>query len=83
MCSRLSSCISIHAGADLFLFAAYGCTELSGPCVQSGVRDTNLPITAAGTLIANMEMKFLEVDGPGESARGPGEITVRGPNVMM
>ncbi|MDB5910503.1 MAG: 4-coumarate--CoA ligase [Massilia sp.] len=63
---------------------AYGCTELSGPCVQSGVRDTKLPITAAGTLIANMEMKFIDVEGTGgENARGPGEITVRGPNVMM
>ncbi|KAH8892298.1 acetyl-CoA synthetase-like protein [Thozetella sp. PMI_491] len=62
---------------------AYGCTELSGPCVQSGTRDRALPITAAGTLIANMEMKFLEVDGQGESIQGPGEITVRGPNVMM
>lgn len=51
--------------------------------MQSGVRDMKLPITAAGTLIANMEMKFLEVEKAGESARGPGEITVRGPNVMM
>ena len=62
---------------------AYGCTELSGPCVQSGVRNTNLPITAAGTLIANIEMKFLDLDGSRETTTGPGEITVRGPNVMM
>lgn len=51
--------------------------------MQSGVRDVKVPTTAAGTLIANMEMKFLEVDSQREIPKGPGEITVRGPNVMM
>jgi len=65
------------------LSPAYGCTELSGPCVQSGVRDTTLPLSAAGTLIANTEMRFLDLNGADVGAKGPGEITVRGPNVMM
>ncbi|TVY54798.1 4-coumarate--CoA ligase 2 [Lachnellula cervina] len=65
------------------LCQTYGCTELSGPCVQSGVRDTSLPLSAAGTLIANTEMRFVDLDGTDVGSKGPGEITVRGPNVMM
>jgi len=64
-------------------FLAYGCTELSGPCVQSGERDVKLSLTASGGLIANMEMRFLDDDGKDVGAKGPGEITCRGPNVMM
>ncbi|OAP64210.1 L-aminoadipate-semialdehyde dehydrogenase [Fonsecaea erecta] len=65
------------------LCQTYGCTELSGPNVQSGVRDVKLPPTAAGTPIANTEIRFLDEDGKDVGARGPGEITCRGPNVMM
>ncbi|KAF9887217.1 hypothetical protein FE257_010471 [Aspergillus nanangensis] len=65
------------------LCQTYGCTELSGPCVQSGVRDKNLPLNGAGTLVANSELRFLDTDGNDVGARGPGEITCRGPNVMM
>lgn len=65
------------------LSPAYGCTELSGPCVQSGVRDTTLPLSAARTLIANTEMRFLDLNCADVGPKGPGEITVRGPNVMM
>lgn len=63
--------------------SAYGCTELSGPCVQSGVRDTNLPLSAAGALVSNSELRFLDANGKDVGERGPGEITCRGPNVMM
>ncbi|KAL5360466.1 hypothetical protein BJX96DRAFT_184555 [Aspergillus floccosus] len=65
------------------LCQTYGCTELSGPCVQSGVRDKNLPLNGAGKLVANSELRFLDTDGKDVGARGPGEITCRGPNVMM
>lgn len=65
------------------IFAAYGCTELSGPCVQSGVRDRGLPLSASGTVIANSEIRFLDLDGKDVGARGPGEIACRAPNVMM
>lgn len=62
---------------------AYGATELSGPCVQSGVRDKDLALSAAGTLISNIEMRFLSVDDSSTDTKSPGEILVRGPNVMM
>ena len=62
---------------------AYGATELSSPCVQSGTRDRSLPLMAAGTLIANTEMVFLQDDGIRVNAIGSGEILVRGPNIMM
>ncbi|KAL4895011.1 hypothetical protein BDV59DRAFT_200269 [Aspergillus ambiguus] len=65
------------------LCQTYGCTELSGPCVQSGVRDKDLPLNGAGKLVANSEIRFLDTDGKDVGARGPGEITCRGPNVMM
>ncbi|OAL18059.1 hypothetical protein AYO22_10981 [Fonsecaea multimorphosa] len=65
------------------LCQTYGCTELSGPSIHSGVRDVKLPLTAAGTPIANTEIRFLDEDGKDVGARGPGEITCRGPNVMM
>ena len=51
--------------------------------MQSGVRDSNLPLSAAGSLVANCELRFLDTDGKDVGARGPGEITCRGPNVMM
>ncbi|OJJ37954.1 hypothetical protein ASPWEDRAFT_171407 [Aspergillus wentii DTO 134E9] len=67
------------------LAQTYGCTELSGPCIQSGARDKDIltSSTAAGTLIANSEIRFLDTDGKDVGAKGPGEITCRGPNVMM
>ncbi|KAF2494596.1 acetyl-CoA synthetase-like protein [Lophium mytilinum] len=65
------------------LCQTYGCTELSGPCVQSGVRDNTMALGASGKLIANTEMRFLDLDGKDVGASGPGEITVRGPNVYM
>ncbi|KAF2802373.1 acetyl-CoA synthetase-like protein [Mytilinidion resinicola] len=65
------------------LCQTYGCTELSGPCVQSGVRDKTMALGASGKLIANTEMRFLDLDCKDVGASGPGEITVRGPNVFM
>lgn len=65
------------------VFPAYGATELSGPCAQSGVRDAGLPLSAGGKLIANTEMRFLDADCGDVGSKGPGEITVRGPNIFM
>lgn len=62
---------------------AYGCTEASGACVQSGTRDVDMPLNATGRLIANMEMRFLDPNGDDVGRNGEGEITLRGPNVMM
>jgi len=42
-----------------------------------------MPLGASGTLIANTEMRFLDLDGRDVGSSGPGEITVRGPNVLM
>ncbi|KAJ6002954.1 hypothetical protein N7451_005501 [Penicillium sp. IBT 35674x] len=65
------------------LCQTYGCTELSGPCVQSGVRDKDLPLSASGSVISNTEIRFLDPDGKDVGCRGRGEIVCRGPNVMM
>lgn len=72
---------------DLFGYlqfcVAYGCTEASGACVQSGYRDKNKAINATGKIIANAEMRFLDQNGQDVGARGPGEIALRGPHIMM
>ncbi|KAJ5698339.1 hypothetical protein N7462_000344 [Penicillium macrosclerotiorum] len=65
------------------LCQTYGCTELSGPCVQSGVRDRGLPLSASGTVITNCEIRFVDSTGNDVGARGPGEILCRAPNAMM
>ncbi|KAJ5560168.1 hypothetical protein N7513_002567 [Penicillium frequentans] len=65
------------------LCQTYGCTELTGPCVQSGVRDKDLPLSASGTVISNTEIRFLDPAGKDVGSRGPGEIICRAPNVMM
>lgn len=62
---------------------AYGCTELSGPCNQSGVRNRNMPLGAVGTFITNTEVRFISEAGEETGPHGPGEIVVRGPNVVM
>ena len=86
-CAKVSLLLQISPTGNVYIsdltHPAYGCTELSGPCVQSGVRDSSLPLSAAGSLVANSELRFLDTDGKDVGARGPGEITCRGPNVMM
>lgn len=73
-----------EAFPGVVLCQTYGCTELSGPCVQSGVRDRDtLPKSATGTLISNSELRFLDPDGNDAGPNQPGEIICRGPNVMM
>ena len=63
--------------------SAYGCTELSGAIVQSGVRDKDLSIVGAGTPISNVEIRFWNEKLQDAGAKGPGEILIRGPNLMM
>lgn len=38
---------------------------------------------ATGKAIANLEMRFLDPRGEDVGPNGPGEITIRGPNIMM
>lgn len=38
---------------------------------------------ATGKTIANLEMRFLDSKGEDVGPKGPGEITIRGPNIMM
>ncbi|KAG4291457.1 AMP-binding enzyme [Fusarium proliferatum] len=65
------------------LCQTYGCTEASGACVQSGVRDKDMPSNASGKAVANLEMRFLDDSGNDVGPDEPGEITLRGPNIMM
>ncbi|KAH7140039.1 hypothetical protein B0J13DRAFT_639310 [Dactylonectria estremocensis] len=65
------------------LCQTYGCTEASGACVQSGVRDKHMALNATGKIIANIELRFLDQFGQDVGPEGPGEITIRGPNIMM
>jgi non-ribosomal peptide synthetase component E (peptide arylation enzyme) len=51
--------------------------------VQSGVRDRKTLKSAAGTLISNSELRFLDSEDKDVGANTPGEIICRGPNVMM
>jgi 4-coumarate--CoA ligase len=62
---------------------AYGCTEASGACVQSGTRDTDMPLNATGKLIANADIKFVDPTGNDVAVGESGEITLRGPYIMM
>ncbi|KAF4949035.1 hypothetical protein FGADI_9320 [Fusarium gaditjirri] len=72
-----------NAFPNVMLCQTYGCTEASGACVQSGVRDKDMPSNATGKAIANVDMRFLGDQGNDVGPNGPGEITLRGPNVMM
>ncbi|KAJ5372479.1 hypothetical protein N7517_004485 [Penicillium concentricum] len=65
------------------LCQTYGCTEASGACVQSGTRDKEMPLNATGKLIANAEMRFIDSTGDDVGDGAPGEITLRGPHIMM
>lgn len=51
--------------------------------MQSGLRDTDMPPNAMGKFIANMDVRFLDTHGQDVGDKGPGEITIRGPNIMM
>ncbi|OJJ60314.1 hypothetical protein ASPSYDRAFT_86906 [Aspergillus sydowii CBS 593.65] len=65
------------------LCQTYGCTELSSCIAQSGVRDKDAPLVAAGTLLANVKIQFLDEQGK-EVPRGqPGEIVVSTPTIML
>ncbi|KAJ5455159.1 hypothetical protein N7475_010280 [Penicillium sp. IBT 31633x] len=65
------------------LCQTYGCTEASGACVQSGTRDTDMPLNATGKLIANAQIKFVDAAGNDVGEGETGEITLRGPHIMM
>ncbi|KAJ5816507.1 hypothetical protein N7447_008740 [Penicillium robsamsonii] len=65
------------------LCQTYGCTEASGACVQSGTRDKDMPLNATGKLIANAEVRFIDSTGADVGDGAPGEITLRGPHIMM
>lgn len=56
---------------------------MSGAIVQCGVRDKNLTLISAGTPIANIELRFLDESGNDTKLGAPGEIIIRGPNLMM
>lgn len=51
--------------------------------MQSGVRDKSMALNATGKVITNVEMRFLDSNGQDVGPKGPGEITIRGPNIMM
>ncbi|KAF5710207.1 lipase esterase [Fusarium mundagurra] len=72
-----------NAFPHVVLCQTYGCTEASGACVQSGVQDKNMASNATGKAISNLEMRFLDESGNDVKAGEPGEITLRGPNIMM
>ncbi|KAJ5776050.1 uncharacterized protein N7511_001061 [Penicillium nucicola] len=65
------------------LCQTYGCTEASGACVQSGTRDTDMPLNATGKLIANAQVRFIDSAGSDVGQGEEGEITLRGPHIMM
>ncbi|CAI7654814.1 unnamed protein product [Penicillium crustosum] len=65
------------------LCQTYGCTEASGACVQSGTRDKDMPLNATGKLITNAEIRFIDSTGNDVDNGAPGEITLRGPHIMM
>ncbi|KAJ5688450.1 hypothetical protein N7536_011069 [Penicillium majusculum] len=65
------------------LCQTYGCTEASGACVQSGTREKDMPLNATGKLITNAEIRFIDSTGNDVSNGAPGEITLRGPHIMM
>lgn len=62
---------------------AYGCTELASCIAQSGVRDKDAPLVAAGTLLANVKIQFLDEDGNEVPPGQPGEIVVSTPTIML
>lgn len=62
---------------------AYGCTELASCIAQSGVRDKDAPPVAAGTLLANVKIQFLDEDGKEVTPGQPGEIVVSTPTIML
>ncbi|MEV5607973.1 4-coumarate--CoA ligase family protein [Streptomyces sp. NPDC052225] len=63
---------------------AYGMTELSPGTHVVPLAAKNPPPGAVGKLIASTEMRILSLDDPGEDAAPgePGEVLVRGPQVM-
>lgn len=66
------------------LCQTYGCTELASCVAQSGVRDEGkAPLIAAGSLLANMNVRFIGEDGQDVAAGKPGEICVSSPTIMM
>ncbi|CAI7599997.1 unnamed protein product [Penicillium pancosmium] len=65
------------------LCQTYGCTELSSCIAQSGVRDKDAPLVAAGTLLANVKIQFLDEQGKEVPAGQPGEIVVSTPTIML
>lgn len=67
----------------LLTFTAYGCTELASCVAQSGVRDRGAPLIAAGSLLANMKVRFVNEQGHDVSPPEPGEICVSAPTIMM
>ncbi|KAF5628932.1 4-coumarate ligase [Fusarium sp. NRRL 52700] len=72
-----------NAFPHVVLCQTYGCTEASGACVQSGVRDKGMASDATGRAVANLEMRFLDESGNDVETGVPGEVTLRGPNIMM
>ncbi|KAJ5243280.1 uncharacterized protein N7469_001607 [Penicillium citrinum] len=65
------------------LCQTYGCTELSSCIAQSGTRDKDAPLVAAGSLLANVKIQFLDDQGKEVPAGQPGEIVVSTPTIMM
>lgn len=68
---------------NLHAHPAYGCTELTGAISQSGVRDSNHPITGVGSLIANVTIRLVDESGRTVDRGSRGEIWVSSPTVMM
>jgi len=68
---------------NVMICQTYGCTELSGPIAQSGLRDVSSPLISGGRLIANVELRLVNEDGSDVGASGAGELMLRSPSVMM
>jgi 4-coumarate--CoA ligase len=65
------------------LCQTYGCTELSSAIAQSGVRDKDVPLVAAGTIIANVQIRFIDEQGVDVPPHEQGEICINSPSAMM
>jgi 4-coumarate--CoA ligase len=67
----------------------YGMTELSPVSHVIPQANDDLPLSSVGFTIPNMECKLLdpetgdEIEVPAEGVSAPGELLVRGPNVML
>lgn len=68
--------------AALMQAAGYGLTETSPSMMTLPRAGAERKVGAAGTLMANFEVRLVDDDGVDAPEGGPGEIWARGPAVM-